>query len=155
MELHFYQQEFEKGVAMYTLTAEQLRFTGAPEVAITLAQTDSSRYPIVAIADEQLVTFFCLHKGEGIKTFSANEHAILLRSFSTDFHQQGKGYAKRALAHLPAFIKEHFSDITEIVLAVNVRNEAAQALYRKCGYLDTGRRTMGEKGELIVMRYDL
>lgn len=56
---------------------------------------------------------------------------------------------------LPDFVKQHYCDVNEIVLAVNVRNEAAQRLYKKCGYTDKGVRVMGIKGELIVMSYDL
>src|SRR6185312_13468500 len=120
-----------------------------------LSNEDPNRYSILAMENEQLVTFFSLHKGEGIKSFSPNDHALLIRSFSTDFHQQGKGYAKNALTLLPAFVKNHFADITEIVLAVNVCNDAAQALYQKCGYIDQGIRAMGRTGGLIVMHYRL
>lgn len=99
--------------------------------------------------------FFDLHKGEGTKPYSTNDKAILLRAFSTDYRYQGKGYAKQALQLLPAFVKENFHEINEIVLAVNVRNEAAQGLYKKCGFVDEGVREMGPKGELIIMSYYL
>ena len=55
----------------------------------------------------------------------------------------------------PEFVKSHFIGIDEIVLAVNVKNEIAQALYKKCGYIDKGVREMGRSGELIVMSYHL
>jgi len=155
MKLHFYNHEFDKLIEDYTLTDEQLRFTGTPKDAIDLSNAEQDRYSILAVKNEQLVTFFSLHKGEGVKPFSQNDNAILIRSFSTDFHQQGKGYGKKALMLTPEFVKSHFIGINEIVLAVNIKNEIAQALYKKCGYIDKGVREMGRSGELIVMSYHL
>ena len=155
MKLHVYNHEFAKHIENYTLTVEQLRFTGTPRDAVELSNVDQYRYSILAMENEQLVTFFSLHKGEGVKPFSSNDNAILIRSFSTDFHHQGKGYAKNALILAREFVTSYFVDITEIVLAVNVKNEIAQAMYKKCGYIDEGVRVMGTRGELIVMSYQL
>lgn len=101
-----------------------------------------------------LVTFFDLHKNEGVKPYSDNRNSILLKAFSTDTYCQGKGYAKQALMILPSFIKENFNGINEILLAVNVKNEVAQELYKKIGFKDEGLRKMGKKGELIIMNYN-
>jgi RimJ/RimL family protein N-acetyltransferase len=155
VQLHFYDERHKTLIEHYQLTEEQLRFTGKPTDCIKLSAEDVDRYSILAMEGDQLVTFFDLHKNEGAKPFSDNEQAILIRAFSTDFRHQGKGYAKNALLLLPAFIREHFRDIDEIVLAVNVQNEVAQGLYKACGYLDEGDRMMGPKGELIVMSYYL
>ncbi len=155
MKLHFYNAEFDRLIENYTLTDEQLRFTGTPKDAIDLSNAEQNRYSILALKDEQLVTFFSLQIGEGVKQFSPNENAILIRSFSTDFHQQGKGYGKNALMLVPELVRSHFTSINEIVLAVNVKNEIAQALYKNCGYIDNGVREMGRTGELIVMSYHL
>ena len=155
MKLYFYNHAFTELIENYTLTDEQLRFTGTPKDAIDLSNAEHNRYSVLAVKNEQLVTFFSLHKGEGVKPFSPNDNAILIRSFSTDFHQQGKGYGKNALMLLPEFVRSNFNDIDEIVLAVNVKNDKAQALYNKCGYIDEGVREMGRSGELIVMCYHL
>ncbi|MGF6952299.1 RimJ/RimL family protein N-acetyltransferase [Neobacillus sp. B4I6] len=56
---------------------------------------------------------------------------------------------------LPFFVKEHFIETNEIVLAVNLQNTVAQGLYKKCGFIDEGERRMGNKGELIIMSYHL
>ncbi|PET34061.1 GNAT family N-acetyltransferase, partial [Bacillus cereus] len=52
-------------------------------------------------------------------------------------------------------ILDRFLGINEIILAVNVKNVAAQSLYKKCGFCDNGVRRMGRKGELIIMSYNL
>jgi RimJ/RimL family protein N-acetyltransferase len=155
MKLHFYTHEFAKHIENYTLTDEQLRFTGNPKDAVELSNEDQHRYSILAMENEQLVTFFSLHKGDGIKHFSPNDNAILIRTFSTDFHHQGKGYAKNALMLVPELLNNYFVGINEVVLAVNVKNERAQAVYKKCGYIDEGLRVMGMRGELIIMSYHL
>lgn len=70
-------------------------------------------------------------------------------------HHLGKGYGKSALQQLRQFMVCHFLHIDEIVLAVNESNALAYKLYAKNGYLDTGRRVRGSKGQLIVMSYPL
>lgn len=155
MQLYFYDKEFDHAIERYTLSEEQLQFTGTPIESIKLSNKDSSRYSILAIEGDQLVTFFVLHKNEGVKPYSNNQGAILIRAFSTDFHHQGKGYAKQALMLLPEFVRRNFDGINEIVLAVNLKNKAAQGLYKKCGYIDEGERKMGKKGELIIMSHYL
>ena len=155
MQFYFYDARFKHAIDQYQLSEEQLRFTGEPKECIKLSNEDSERFSILAFENDQFGTFFVLHKNEGIKPYSENNHAILLRAFSTDFRHQRKGFAKKALMMLPSFVKENFREINEIVLAVNLGNEAAQGLYRKCGFIDEGERRMGPKGELIIMRYYL
>lgn len=105
------------------------------------------------VEKNELVTFFVLHEKDGLKSYSENRKAMLLRGFSTDFYHQGKGYAKKSLMLLPGFIHNECSYIDEIVLAVNVKNKTEKSLYKKCGYVDEGARKMGRKGELIIMSY--
>lgn len=155
MQLVFYDNRFKKDVEQYQITEEQLRFTGSPIDCTELSEVDLDRFAILGFEENQLVTYFNLHKNEGVKPYSENSHAILLRAFSTDNRHLGKGYAKKALNLLPFFVKEHFKEVNEIVLAVNDENLVAQSLYQKCGYIDEGERRMGRKGELIIMSYDL
>lgn len=155
MKLHFYQPEFDIHIETYLLTDEQLQFTGIPKESIEFSKAEDNHYPILALENDLLVTFFALHTCEGVEPYSANANAILLRTFSTDFHQQRKGYAQKAILLIPEFVSEHFVGINEIILAVNVRNEPAKALYTKCGFVDRGVRVMGSRGELIVLSYYL
>jgi len=151
MELCFYDEKYQELIMQYQITEEQLRFTGSPLESIELVNEDPDRYAILVIEEGKLVTFFNLHIAEGVKPYSSNPNAILLRTFSTDIRFLGRGYAKQSLNLLPAFVRQHFTDINEIVLGVNVQNEIAQSLYKKCGYVDEGERRKGKKGELIIM----
>ncbi|QXE02336.1 hypothetical protein [Terribacillus sp. DMT04] len=56
-----------------------------------------------------------------------------MRTFSTDYHCLEKGYGKGTLEQLPAFVREAFPHIDEIVLAVNEGNALARRLYEKAG----------------------
>lgn len=155
MNLTLYTEQHKQLIESYKLNEEQLRFTCTPKESIEQSKNEENRSNILAVEDDQLVTFFVLHTSEGVAPYSDNRHAILLRGFSTDERHQGKGFAKKALQLLPQFVKKQFPQIDEIVLAVNVENRVAQSLYKKCGFVDEGVRVMGKKGELIVMSFYL
>lgn len=149
MELQSFNPTYQHLIDEYQLAESQLQFTGHPRECVTL--TSHSRTPVLALVEGKLVTYFDLHQAEGVTPYSDNEQAILVRAFSTEVNEQGKGYAKQALQLLPAFVQTNFPHINEIVLAVNTANTAAQNLYKKCGFKDFGERRQGSKGELIVM----
>ena len=155
MHLQFYSDEDFALIKHYEISSDQLNFTGNPLEAIKLAKEDGDRHPVLVMEGSELVSFFVLHKNNGVKEFSATENAILLRTFSTDYRHLQKGYAKKALQLLPQFIRTYFPRIQSIVLAVNYNNTIAQSLYEKGGYMDEGERKQGRNGELIIMRYKL
>jgi ribosomal protein S18 acetylase RimI-like enzyme len=151
MILTRFQEEHTYLIETYTLPEEQLCFTGYPAESVALCRGDSNCHAILGIEDAMLVTYFALHEKEGVRRFSDNPAAILLRTFSTDYYHLGKGYGKEALRQLPAFVQRVFPHIDEIVLVVNEGNTIARRLYEKTGYRDTGRRMMGRKGMLVIM----
>lgn len=73
MELHFYNYRFNTLIEQYTLSEDQLRYTSTPKDCIELLIKDPDRYSILAINGGQLVTFFVLHKNEGVKPYSNNK----------------------------------------------------------------------------------
>ena len=155
MKLYKYEERFDKLIDNYCLTDDQLRFTAKPKHCVALAQADQARHCILAIENNKLVTFFVLHEREGPKIYTDKPNVILLRAFSTDYNHQGKGYAKKALLLLPSFVKKYFPHINEILLAVDVENEAAQSVYKKSGYVEEGITKQDDTSELVIMRYCL
>ncbi|HDR4419564.1 TPA: GNAT family N-acetyltransferase [Bacillus cereus] len=155
MELVEYNERFETQVESYVLSEEQLQFTGTPKKCIELSKVDADRHSILFLVNNEFVTFFVLHGNEGVRPYSENPKTMLLRAFSTDYYYQGKGYAKQSLLLLPDFVRNAYPHISEIVLAVNVKNITAQSLYKKCGFIDEGVRKIGKKGELIIMSFYL
>ncbi len=61
-----------------------------------------------------------------------------LESFMVAQDCQGHGYAKAILNQLPDLMNKTFPQIRRLNLTVNFRNQVARALYRKCGFEDTG-----------------
>ena len=123
---------------------EQEQFTALPIHSLEMTH---ERHPIVILINNEPVGFFVLHSSDRVKEYSDNPKAMLLTSFSINHSHQGKGFAKRGMQQIEDFVKRKFPACDEIVLAVNKRNIAAQKLYEKVGYKDTGRRKMGKIGE--------
>ncbi|MGG5343257.1 MULTISPECIES: GNAT family N-acetyltransferase [unclassified Enterococcus] len=155
MLLSEYNEEFSALIHQYQLTEEQLRFTGTPEMPLKIALTNPFIHPIVGIENGRLTNFFVLDEKKDVSLYTENEHAILLRTFSTDSRYQGQGYAKKVLQQLPKFTQELFPAADEIVLAVNKENSAAQALYKKSGFLPMDKIVEGIAGPQYVMTLGL
>ncbi|MBE4907249.1 GNAT family N-acetyltransferase [Bacillus luteolus] len=155
IQLGFYKPEYQTIVEDYYLPPEQQEFTALPSDALEACETDSERHPVVILYANQPAGFFVLHDWEGVKTYSDNQDAILLRAYSVNHLFQGKGIAKKSLEILPPFVKEHFPKKREIILAVNHGNSVAQHLYQKAGFVDKGIRVMVRKGEQFVFHMNL
>lgn len=152
VQLELYQQKYEAELKNFNLPEEQLKFTAYPIEMIQLAAEDETRNPVVIAADGIPVGFFVLQSGERVLQYTSEKDALLLIAFSIDTKHQGNGYAKKGLALLPDFVKLHFTDVKEVVLAVNEKNLAAQKLYKKCGFEDEDERKMGKIGLQQILR---
>ncbi len=132
----------------FTLPLEQEKYTTLPrDIDSPLPE---GVHPIVIVA-EGPVGFFLLHDTERVQTYTESAHALLLSIFSINHPFQGNGYAKAALRQLPAYVRQQFPKTQEVVLSVNLKNDAAFALYEKVGFSDTGRRITGPVGEQRIM----
>jgi len=155
VQLAVCQAVHEPVLSTFELPEEQLMFTGLPVEVLPQCRQDPARHPIVILADDVPVGFFVLHEGEGIRTYTDNPRALLLRAFSINTPHQGKGYAKRALRLLPAFAAAHFPHCNEVMLVVNQRNIPAKQLYLACGFVDHGETRIGSIGPQHVLRMPL
>ncbi|MEC2302624.1 GNAT family N-acetyltransferase, partial [Bacillus cereus] len=70
MQLYFYNENFRNIINQYTLSEEQLCYTGLPKKLVKLSSEDSNRHSILAMKDNELVTFFILHKNDGVKPYT-------------------------------------------------------------------------------------
>lgn len=137
--LRLYLSTDRKALEGFELPDGQIEFSALPEDVLEEAIRDKDRYPVVIIFEQRPIGFFILDEGPDIASFTTNTGAMLLRSFSIDYRHQGRGFAKRAMLQLPDFIKSQFPGRNEIVLAVNKRNKAAQAVYLAAGFRDEGK----------------
>jgi RimJ/RimL family protein N-acetyltransferase len=142
--------EHMEALRSFTLPEEQEQFTALPKDVL---ETGEGQFPIVITKEDHPVGFFILHTTERVKEFTENPKAMLLTALSINFSQQGKGYAGMGMALLQPFLKKEFPHCSEVVLAVNRRNIAAQKLYGKAGFQDTGRKKMGKIGEQYIYNY--
>lgn len=155
VELAFFEEKYRKQLLEFNLPEEQHQFTGLPNEVLDLSIEEINRFPIVILKGDDVVGFFVLHHGEKIAPFSTNLKALLLRAFSINFNHQGRGYAKQSMEQLPAFVKKHFPEIEEIVLAVNAKNDSAKSLYEKTGFIDRGERRLGKIGLQFLLHFQL
>lgn len=146
----FYEEKYIPELENYLLSGEQLYYTSIPLDALELCLVEEERYPIVILKDGTVTGFFVLHGWEGVKDYSENRDAILLRAYSIHHSYQGQGIGRESMEQLLPFIKEQFPAKNEVILAVNVHNIRAQYVYKKAGFEDTGRKVMGKKGALII-----
>ncbi|MFC4713295.1 GNAT family N-acetyltransferase [Planococcus dechangensis] len=140
-----------KTAVSYELPADQKEFTMLPQDLIKRDEGNPEKHLVVIRARGEVAGFFELDESEDRQRYSDNPKALLLRGYSVNPKFQGRGIATGSLDALPVFLKEEFPGFDEVVLGVNARNTAAQNLYRKAGFEDTGRRVMGRKGEQFAM----
>ena len=135
----------------YDLPSDQLEFAGLPQDIIERDAKNPLKHLIVINVKDEIAGFFELDESDDRKKYSDNPLALLLRGFSVNPKYQGRGIATGSIYALPEFMEREFSGFNEVVLGVNARNKAAQRLFAKAGFEDTGRRFMRSSGEQIVM----
>lgn len=140
----------------YGLDEIQAQFSSTPKQALerieerNLAE-DFFAYPVVIFYKEAIAGFFVLDFGDDKLEITRNPNAVLLRSFSVNPEFQGNGIGKSAMTETDGFIKEHFKDCNEIVLAVNEKNSSAFKIYQEAGYIFEGKMREGRSGPQFLM----
>ena len=126
----------------YTLDDVQTQFTALP--SLWFDDDTATHRRITILQHDEPVGFFVLDSGIDRAGYSDNRNALLLRSMSVAPAHQSKGIARAALAAevLHPLARAEFPQADEIVLGVNHANVAAIALYRTCGFADTGKTYM-------------
>ena len=152
LELVHFSCEYSDILDSFELPKEQVQFTSLPG---NYKEVTEGQYRIVILNDREPVGFFLLHATDRVKDYSDNPQAMLLTALSINQVKQGKGYAKQAMLLLRKFVADEFPNCNEIVLAVNHKNIAAQRLYLKVGFQDTGIRKMGIIGKQYIMNLKL
>ncbi|MGG1685086.1 GNAT family N-acetyltransferase [Pseudalkalibacillus sp. NRS-1564] len=137
----------------FTLDERQLAFTSMPVPAYEKCQIDHDRFPVVIMEKDQPVGFFVLDRGDDTFSYSDNTKAVLLRAYSINRPEQGRGIAKASLQLLEQFVKRHFPNCHEIVLGVNEDNEAAKKIYLGAGFIHTNKKKNGRSGPQAILKY--
>lgn len=137
----------------YVLNEDQLRFTASVEQALEniKARNGKEAFPIIILEDENPAGFFVLDFGKDKLDMTDNEHAVLIRSLSVNPDMQGRGIGKEAMMKVDDFIRKHFENCNEVVLAVNEKNKSAYHLYTRTGYSYDGKTRAGRSGIQYLM----
>lgn len=139
MKLVAYDDAYYEKIENFQINSSQLEFTNAPLDNIKLAKQNPNRHCILGLSNQNdLVVFYVLHEDcEFTNYFSTPaESTIFIRSLSTDERHLRKGYARKSLERLDAYLVEHMSHIKHIALLVDKPNQIAYQLYTSLGFKD-------------------
>lgn len=152
IHLEFYKPDDFSGVS-YTLDENQMRFTATAQQALQSIseRDDDDAFPVTIFENELPVGFFVLDFGKDKFELTDDETSVLLRSLSVNPRMQGKGIGKMAMLEVGNFVKTHFGDCNEIVLAVNQKNDSAYHIYLQSGYIFDGKTRIGRSGPQYLM----
>ncbi|MCJ7934840.1 MAG: GNAT family N-acetyltransferase [Chryseobacterium sp.] len=137
----------------YALDESQSRFTATVEKAMSMIRERNTEdaFPVTIFNDGQPVGFFILDFGDDKFELTDTQNSVLIRSLSVNPQMQGKGIGKEAMIQVDDFVRKHFKDCHEIVLAVNQKNESAYHIYRTAGYSYEGKTRIGRSGPQYLM----
>lgn len=152
VSLQFFQPEDFPGIS-YSLDKDQSQFTATADEALKRIneRNDNLAHPITIFDDGKVSGFFVLDFGNDKFDLTDNPNSVLVRSLSINPDMQGKGIGKSAMQSMDDFIRQHFKNCDEIVLAVNQKNTSAYELYLKAGYLYEGKTRIGRSGPQYLM----
>ncbi len=94
--------------------------------------------PFGIYADDQIVGFFVLVHEPG------RTDRCWINHFFIDSRQQRRGYGYAALQAIVDMLRTQYPQCRSVNLTVNPRNLAAQQLYQRFGFADTGALAYGE-----------
>lgn len=149
--LKFYDTSHYRDLEEYVLTDAHAYFSAKPLDALASCKNNPERRLVLIIQRRQVAGLFILQSGRIIKEYSDNPDALVMFSYSVDSTKQGHGVATASFRALDAFVREHYQNVDEVALGVNIRNEAARHVYKKAGFTDTGRSFEGPVGWQNIM----
>ncbi|MEE6127496.1 GNAT family N-acetyltransferase [Chryseobacterium arthrosphaerae] len=152
IHLKFFTPEHLTGVS-YALDENQMRFTATAQQALQniSERDDSDAFPITIFEDDIPAGFFVLDFGKDKLDLTDNQDSVLIRSLSVNPQMQGRGIGKRAMMKVDEFVREHFKNCNELVLAVNQKNDSAYHIYLQAGYIYDGKTRIGRSGPQYLM----
>jgi len=151
MKLIEYTETNDNSKLMRKYQLTDLTYTGSPISIIYKSKSDSARKPIMIMDNAKLVGFFCLYFHEGPAYYGGNANTdVLIRALSIDERYRHQHLALSAMIIVDKYVRERYSDIERIILAVNHANLVAQNVYKQAGFKYSGIRTYGKLGKQFI-----
>ena len=139
------------------LDPEQEQFAGSVDAVFDALQESlhpSMEHPFAIVTGTQTVGFFVLREKLALPDW-APRGTVTLHSFRIRPACQGMGYGTAAIALAISWVRPRRRTTSQLMLAVNVRNATARALYLKSGFADTDRIVHGPIGDQHVLAFRL
>ncbi|KAF2149326.1 N-acetyltransferase GCN5 [Myriangium duriaei CBS 260.36] len=121
---------------------DQAVFVDSMAVVLKSIDDDPFSEPMAILTNETSSSY---HEAVGFYRLDARQDAIGerdfgpgtvgLRAFLIDARHQGKGYAGAAITALAGDLRLRRPEVRRVALSVNLRNERAQRLYERCGFV--------------------
>ncbi|WP_166359847.1 GNAT family N-acetyltransferase [Pseudomonas akapageensis] len=89
------------------------------------------------LVDDRPLAFLLLKRPPFLPNWAADD-AATLHAFQVDRRFQGQGLGKACLQALPAVARSAWPEITQLMLSVDPKNQAALKLYLSQGWVDCG-----------------
>ena len=115
-------------------------YAGDAAFNLTNAQDDPQSEAMAVIADGAVVGFYRLDFARNaIIGRDLGAPSVGLRAFLIDARQQGRGIGQRATVALCEDVRQRHPQRRLLLLLVHCRNLAGIVVYRKAGFIDTGK----------------
>ncbi len=144
-------------IARLVLDPEQEQFAGSVDAIFDELQASKHpefEHPFAIVADTEKIGFFILRERPAVPIWAPHD-VITLHSFRIGRPYQGAGFGRAGVALAVSWIRQNRPDARQLMLAVNIRNAPARALYIKCGFVDTGATFRGPIGEQHILALDI
>jgi RimJ/RimL family protein N-acetyltransferase len=144
-------------VAHLRLGPGEEEFAGKLETVLETLRTGTSQcsqHPFAILEGDRAVGFLVLKEDPALPAWSSGQ-VMTLHNFRIGAPYQGKGYGRAGIALAVEWIRLNRPKVERLMLAVNVRNRHARAIYLRCGFANTGALHQGPIGRQAILAFDL
>lgn len=154
VQLHRWQsltgEQRERLLALH-ISPEQIEFAGTTAQAVSVCESapPDEVAGLAILESEKPIGFVLLSRGARLPDWAPPGSAAL-RAMRIDSREQGKGHGRSALAHVAAWVSEHWASCEMLALCVDDQNLAARRAYEVAGFTEYAEPKAGRIG---LVRY--
>jgi RimJ/RimL family protein N-acetyltransferase len=135
-----------------SITQAQIEYAGSVAKQLEGIAAESGTDGVgLAILDQEVVVGFLALKRRTKAPDWATPGAAVISGMRIDQSVQGRRLGTSALLELPAWVRHHWPECTELALSVDEDNAQAIRAYSNAGFADLGQRAQGRIGWVRYM----